>query len=240
MTVSLPDLGVPRSAWDLVFLRAGDVLFDAGDPGEAFYVVRTGTVEAYLSDDHGRRVVLERLGPGATFGELALLDGGTRTAGVAAASDSTLHMLRRAVFVDALARSPSLATRLLTLTGGRLRRNLRHIDHLIAWAELVADGRYDEAQAAIASAAAGADNDDTARFVDSFTAMLASVRARERDLVRELAALRVEIDQVRRADSVAEITESEFFKELQEKARRMRGQADDAASGSEVAAGASL
>ncbi|MBK6768904.1 MAG: cyclic nucleotide-binding domain-containing protein [Ardenticatenales bacterium] len=222
MTVPLPDLGVPLSDWERVSVPAGDVLFEAGDPGDAFYVVQSGTVEAYLADDHGRRVVLERLGPGATFGELALLDGGTRTAGVAAASDATLHVLRRAVFIDALARSPALAARLLTLTGGRLRRNLRHIDHLIAWAELVADGRYDEAQAAIAAAAEAAEDDDTARFVASFTAMLATVRARERELVRALAALRVEIDQARRAESVAEITESEFFKGLQAEARRLR------------------
>jgi len=215
-------LGLPPSAWETVRLAAGDVLFEAGDPGDAFFVVVAGTVEAYLSDDHGRRVVLERLGPGSSFGELALLDGGPRTAGVAAASEATLQRLRRTVFDDTLARSPEVASRLLRLTGGRLRRSLRHTEYLFAWAELVADGRYDDAQAAIASAAAGADNDDTTRFVTSFTAMLASVRARERALVQELTALRVEIDEVRRAESVAAITESDFFKALQEEARRMR------------------
>lgn len=227
---ALLSLGLPTTAWETVHLAAGDVLFELGDPGDAFYVVVDGAVEAYLADEQGRRVSLERLGPGSSFGELALLDGGARTAGVAALADATLRMLRRAVFDDALHRSPDLAARLLRLTGERLRRNLRHIDHLLAWAELVADGRYDEARAAIASASASADSDDTARFIASFTAMLESVRSRERELARELAALKVEIDQARRAQSVAEITESEFFKGLQETARRLRDAEDAGAS----------
>lgn len=218
----LLELGLPPTAWENVRLAAGDVLFEPGDEGDAFFVVEAGTVEAYLADEHGRRVVLERLGPGASFGELALLDGGPRTAGIAAVGDAELRMLRRGTFDAALRGSPALAARLLRLTGGRLRRNLRHIDHLLSWAELVADGRYEEAQAAIAAAASTAISDDTVRFIRSFEAMLASVRERERELVRELAALRVEIDEARRARSVAEITESEFFKGLQETARRLR------------------
>lgn len=231
----LSALGLPAHAWRAVDLAAGDVLFEAGDAADAFYVVADGALEAYLPDAAGGRVVLERLGPGASFGELALLDGGTRTAGIAATAPSRLAMLHRDDFAAALERAPGLAAGLLRLTGRRLRRNLRHIDHLIAWAELVADGRYDDAQAALA--AAGVDAvDDTARFIASFTAMLASVRAREQALERQLAVLRIEIDESRRAASVAEITETAFFRDLLDTARRLRGATDageaDAPAGS--------
>lgn len=221
----LAALGLPESAWRPVDLSAGAVLFEVGDAADAFYVVVDGALEAYLPDATGRRVVLERLGPDASFGELALLDGGNRTASVAATAASRLAALRRDDFAAALQGVPGLAAGLLRLTGRRLRRNLRHIDHLIAWAELVADGRYDEAQSALA--AAGVDAvDDTARFIASFTAMLASVRAREQALARQLAVLRVEIDESRRAASVAEVTETAFFRDLLDTARRLRGAAD--------------
>lgn len=214
-------LGVPEAAWGRLTLAAGEVLFEAGAPADAFYVVDDGAVEAYLTDGEGRRVALERLGPGASFGELALLDGEDRTASVAALEPTVLAVLRRDDFSAALARSPALAAGLLRRTGQRLRRNLRHIDHLIAWAELAADGRYDAASAALRAVAVDA-ADDTARFVRSFAAMLEAVQARERALTTALDALRIEIDEGRRAASVAEVTESAFFRELLDTARRLR------------------
>jgi CRP-like cAMP-binding protein len=218
---ALDALGLPASAWETVELAPGQTLFAAGDSADAFYVVAAGEVEAFLADTEGRTVSLERLGAGASFGELALLDGGERTTGVRALTASTLAVLRRPAFHAALQRSPEMAVALLEVVGARLRRNLRHLDYLIAWAGLVADGRYEEAQRAIAREAETA-GDDTGRFVATFTAMVASVRARETALTAAVDALRVEIDQVRRAHHVAELTETEFFRSLQDQARRLR------------------
>jgi CRP-like cAMP-binding protein len=223
---ALAALGLPATAWESLELAPGAVLFEPGTPGDAFYVVSAGVVEAYLADAAGRRVVLERLGPGASFGELALLDDGPRTAGIAAVTAARLTALRRPAFLAAVNESPELAGALLARLGAQLRRNLRHVDYLIAWAGLVAEGRYDEAQAAIARAgdAGGA---DSARFVASFMALVTAVKAREAALAGEVAALRVAIDEARRAHQVAEVTETDFFRALQAEARRLRGEAGD-------------
>jgi NTE family protein len=68
---------------EIVVLRAGEELFAVGDPADAFYVVRAGTVEIVRRD-----TVLTTLGRGALFGELSLLTGRARTAAVRARRDS--------------------------------------------------------------------------------------------------------------------------------------------------------
>lgn len=64
--------------------------------------------------------------------------------------------------------------------------------------------------------------DEMSTLATSFTTMAEKVAARERSLTQEVRKLRVEIDEVRRAKSVADITETEFFAELVEKAARER------------------
>ena len=64
-----------------------------GDPGDRYYLIREGQADVLIA---GRRV--RRLGPGAGFGELALITGKPRTATVLAATDLVLGALGRAEF----------------------------------------------------------------------------------------------------------------------------------------------
>src|SRR5262245_5685568 len=65
----------------------GVVLFAAGDAADCLYVVVSGTVRVYLrEDDHETHLAI--LGDGDYFGELALIDGGTRSASVATLAPS--------------------------------------------------------------------------------------------------------------------------------------------------------
>ncbi len=82
---------LPRLA--AVHVRAGDAVFREGDPGDRYYVIREGEAEVSAQ---GRAVA--RLGPGAGFGELALLFGRPRSATVTALSDMTLAALGRNEF----------------------------------------------------------------------------------------------------------------------------------------------
>src|SRR4051794_13191748 len=59
---------------------AGTVLFHAGDPGDALYVVIDGVVEVFVVNPTGERIVMERAGEGQFFGEISLLDSGPRSA----------------------------------------------------------------------------------------------------------------------------------------------------------------
>ncbi len=218
---ALAELGLPATAWETVHLPAGEVLFEAGAPADAYYLLSAGRLEVYLSDAGSGKVVLEELLPGDAFGELALLDTGARTASVAARADATLLALRREAFHAALRDSPDLTIALLAVVGERWRRNLRYLDYLLVWARLVSEGEYETARAAITRQAA-AFGGDTAHFVDTFAAMVEAVKAREEALLGELALLRIRIDHEQSASKVSEITDSDFFRELQRKARRLR------------------
>src|SRR5262249_48178705 len=69
-------------------LEAGEILFRAGDPGDALYIVAQGGVEV-LADGAGEEPgqPISRLGEGQAFGEMALLSGHARTATIRAVED---------------------------------------------------------------------------------------------------------------------------------------------------------
>src|SRR5436190_10778923 len=69
---------------DVVEVKSGETVFHYAEPGDSLYVIRSGSVEIFVKDNAGTRIVLETAGEGDVFGELSLLDGGPRTASVLA------------------------------------------------------------------------------------------------------------------------------------------------------------
>ncbi|HET7182004.1 MAG TPA: MFS transporter [Candidatus Limnocylindrales bacterium] len=92
-----------RSTWPVHF-EPGAVILRQGDVGDAFYIVKMGRVR-YEVDG---RVVGEG-GPGANFGEIALLRDVPRTATVTAVTDVLAFALARGPFLEALTGSPARA-----------------------------------------------------------------------------------------------------------------------------------
>jgi CRP/FNR family cyclic AMP-dependent transcriptional regulator len=108
---------------DLIRYSAGQSVFNYGDPGHAMYIVRSGEVEIYVKNDQGEKIVLETSQPGDIFGEVALLDGGSRTAWVAALSDVELLRLDREHFEAYVRQCTPAALNLLSVAARRLRRS---------------------------------------------------------------------------------------------------------------------
>jgi CRP-like cAMP-binding protein len=103
-------LATPRDA------AAGELLCTEGAPGDDFFVVVDGTAEASVS---GKKV--GDLGAGSFFGEMALIDGGDRSATVAATSPMRLLVLSRNDFNSMLSTSmPTVAPKLLEVVGQRM------------------------------------------------------------------------------------------------------------------------
>ena len=74
-------------------MTAGDAVFREGDAGDRYYLIRQGEADVSASGE-----ALSRIGPGAGFGEVALLFGRPRSATVTAVTDLTLAALGRSEF----------------------------------------------------------------------------------------------------------------------------------------------
>src|ERR1700728_1429034 len=108
---------------DLLRYSTGQTVFNYGDPGHALYIVRAGEFEVYVKNDQGEKIVLEISRPGDIFGEVALLDGGPRTAWVAAIGQAELLRLDREHFEDYLRQCTPAALNLLSVAARRLRKS---------------------------------------------------------------------------------------------------------------------
>ncbi|MBI4844452.1 MAG: cyclic nucleotide-binding domain-containing protein [Nitrospirae bacterium] len=82
--------------FELVKYPAGATLFNEGDPGDYFAVVLSGKLEVKKQTEFkDKSIVLALLGRGSFTGELSMLDGQVRSAGVVAHEDSELFILKR-------------------------------------------------------------------------------------------------------------------------------------------------
>lgn len=79
-------------------LQAGDILFEQDAHANAVYFIQSGEVQVRAASPTGEDIVLALLGSGTIVGELALIDGGPRSATVEALSDCDIYMLERASF----------------------------------------------------------------------------------------------------------------------------------------------
>src|SRR4029078_5207677 len=80
-------------------LNRGAPIFSKGDPGNSLIAVISGTVKISVSSAGGRSAILNLIGPGETFGEIAVLDGQDRTADATANTDCELFVIDRREFL---------------------------------------------------------------------------------------------------------------------------------------------
>jgi CRP-like cAMP-binding protein len=102
-------------------LGVGEVLFQKGDSGDALFGVRRGQIRIETGASDGSRLTLNFLGPGDLFGEVAVLDGQSRTADATAGEPTELFVLRREDFLGHLEREPRVAVKLIQLLCQRIR-----------------------------------------------------------------------------------------------------------------------
>src|SRR3974390_901768 len=99
-----------------VHAEPGQSLTKRGDYGLEFFIIVEGKAKATR-----KGVDLATLGPGSFFGELALLDGGKRTATVVADTPMELLVLSRTEFNKLLRVAPSIPQKMLVELGSRIR-----------------------------------------------------------------------------------------------------------------------
>src|SRR5215471_13336938 len=92
-----------RARLDVLFKRAsyefGDLITKQDEPADAFFVIASGRAHVVRMSEAGQELSLSFLGPGAEFGESALLSGGTRNATVRCSSSVEALRLERDDFL---------------------------------------------------------------------------------------------------------------------------------------------
>jgi len=109
---------------DEVRVPAGQLVFQMNDPGGTLFVIREGSVEVFLTDATGERVVLETPGPGEVFGEISFLDGGSRTASVLVVEDLDALAVDRDDLSHLFRAHPEAGLDIIAAMGKRLRRSV--------------------------------------------------------------------------------------------------------------------
>jgi CRP/FNR family cyclic AMP-dependent transcriptional regulator len=106
------------------------VLITEGDRSDSFYVILSGKVKVFLSDEHGKEVQLNTQGPGEYFGELALIDQAPRSASVMTLEPSQLAVVSRENFQRCLAENPDIAVELISFLVNRVRSLTENVKNL--------------------------------------------------------------------------------------------------------------
>jgi CRP/FNR family cyclic AMP-dependent transcriptional regulator len=101
---------------EVIEVPAGTVLARAGARGDEFFLIMDGSARVEVS---ARK--RSRLEPGQYFGEMSLLDGGPRSASVAAETPLRLLVIKRRDFTTLLKEAPELTQSLLTTLSQRVR-----------------------------------------------------------------------------------------------------------------------
>src|ERR1043165_2161549 len=107
---------------DAVKLNATETLFHAGEPGDALFVVRSGSIELFIKDTAGQKIVLTVAEQGDLFGELSLLDSGPRTATAVALTETELLVLDRDDLLLLFQKRPDAALHMLAAMSAMTRK----------------------------------------------------------------------------------------------------------------------
>jgi CRP/FNR family transcriptional regulator, cyclic AMP receptor protein len=122
-------------------LDTGEIIIMEGQPADGLYVVRSGKVRVFKTSSRGKEQVLIVLGPGETFNDVPVFDGGPNPACAQAASHGTsVCMVPTAVVMGLLGTNPRVTTNIVHVLAGRLRHltavvedlSFRHITERVA------------------------------------------------------------------------------------------------------------
>lgn len=103
------------------FYNKQDVILMEDEVGSALFIIITGKVKVARASNDGREVILTILSESDFFGEMAILDGQTRSATVTALEDSELFLIQRNDFLELLRSFPEVSIALLQELTKRLR-----------------------------------------------------------------------------------------------------------------------
>jgi CRP/FNR family transcriptional regulator len=111
----------------MLVCKKGDFLFNQNDPSRDLYIIKTGKVRVYKIEG-GIEIELDVVGPGGIVGEIAIIDGGLRSASVVALEDTEAFMITEEDFKSLSSKIPDWFQKIATILAHRLREADTRID----------------------------------------------------------------------------------------------------------------
>ncbi|MBN2145766.1 MAG: cyclic nucleotide-binding domain-containing protein [Anaerolineales bacterium] len=217
---------------EMVEIPAQTRLFNKGDAGDSLYVIVSGWVKVVTVNAEGEELVLNHCGPGEAVGEVALIDGEPRTAGVVTLMPLKAIVLRRQAFLDVLDHHPAMALGVMQGLSGKIRLSTTYIEKAIEWSQHVAEGDYGFAMEQINAehptvvTRTRSDEARVAEFLSAFFKMVEGVKKREEELKSQVQELIIQVDEARRKQEVETVKQSDMFKRLKSARDKFRQQND--------------
>ncbi len=125
---------VIREYGTIVRYPKGQIVFSAGDTADRIYLIEEGYVKIYRLTMDGRKVTVGSMrSPGQLMGLAETLYHGERTCFAGAINDSILVVVRKSCFERLLGRHPSIALKVATTLGVRMREAEAIIQEMVSW-----------------------------------------------------------------------------------------------------------
>jgi CRP/FNR family transcriptional regulator len=101
-------------------------IFMEGEPGDAFYFVKKGTIKLFQVLEDGREKILHFVGEGEIFAEVLLFDGGPYPATAQTLEDTEVGIIRNADMEKLLSQHGEIAVKIIKVMSRRLRQAQQH------------------------------------------------------------------------------------------------------------------
>src|SRR5487761_466971 len=108
----------------------GALLFSEGDPCTGLFLVALGKIRIFKLSPAGREQVLAVEGPGSSFAELPVFDGGNYPASASALENAEVLFISRKDFQNFCREHPDVGLKVIAVVGSRLRRLVEIIEEL--------------------------------------------------------------------------------------------------------------
>lgn len=113
------------------FYKKNDLIIVEGDNSNNAYIIKSGKVKIFLSDEYGKEIVLAELKAGEYFGEMALIDKDERSASVIAMEYTEVTVISQKSFRECLQSNPEISERIMLGLVRRLREANKKISSLV-------------------------------------------------------------------------------------------------------------
>ena len=117
--LSRPELEKLVDRLTVLSYASGEVPVKQGEPGDSFYIIKSGRVLVVVEKPSGEKAVVATLGPGDFFGEMSLLTGAVRTASIQVKEDAEFIVIDKDNFRSTLAHNPSITESLSLILSER-------------------------------------------------------------------------------------------------------------------------